>query len=151
MLAFIALIGGTGWWYYHLPTGFLPAEDQGYVLISAQLPDGASQERTRAVVKQLDTIFAAEPAIDNWLILGGLSILDGVSAPNAATAFAVFKDWDERQAPEQQQDAIVNKLRVELGKIHEAIVFPIVPPRDPRPRPSGRVPAADRGPRRGRA
>ena len=128
MLAFIALIGGTGWWYYHLPTGFLPAEDQGYVLISAQLPDGASQERTRAVVKQLDTIFAAEPAIDNWLILGGLSILDGVSAPNAATAFAVFKDWDERQAPEQQQDAIVNKLRVELGKIHEAIVFPIVPP-----------------------
>jgi len=128
MILFLALIGGTAWWYFSLPTGFLPTEDQGYVLVSVQLPDGASQQRTRAVVDQLDQIFAHEPAIDNWLVLGGLSILDGTTAPNAATAFAVFKDWDERQEPELMQDAIVGRLRGKMAGIDEAIIFPIVPP-----------------------
>jgi len=128
MILFLALIGGTAWWYFSLPTGFLPTEDQGYVLVSVQLPDGASQQRTRAVVDQLDQIFAHEPAIDNWLVLGGLSILDGTTAPNAATAFAVFKDWEERDAPELRQDAIVGRLRGKMAGIDEAIIFPIVPP-----------------------
>ena len=128
MLLFFALIAGTAWWYFSLPTGFLPTEDQGYVLVSVQLPDGASQERTRAVIDKLDKVFADETAIDNWLVLGGLSILDGTTAPNAATAFAVFKDWGERREPHLQQDAIVSRLRQEMSEFHEAIVFPIVPP-----------------------
>ena len=128
MLLFFGLIAGTGWWYFSLPTGFLPTEDQGYVLVSVQLPDGASQERTRAVVDKLDKVFANEPAIDNWLVLGGLSILDGTTAPNAATAFAVFKDWGERHDSKLKQEAIVARLRQEMGQLHEAVVFPIVPP-----------------------
>jgi len=128
MLLFFALIGGTAWWYFSLPTGFLPAEDQGYVLISVQLPDGASQARTREVVKKLDELFANEDTIDNWLVLGGLSILDGTAAPNAATAFAVFKNWDDRVAPEEQQDAIVARLTAGMSEIHEAVVFAMVPP-----------------------
>ena len=128
MLLFFGLIAGTAWWYFSLPTGFLPTEDQGYVLVSVQLPDGASQERTRAVVDKLDKVFANEPAIDNWLVLGGLSILDGTTAPNAATAFAVFKDWGERHDSQLKQEAIVARLRREMGQFHEAVVFPIVPP-----------------------
>jgi len=96
--------------------------------VSVQLPDGASQERTRAVVDKLDKVFANEPAIDNWLVLGGLSILDGTTAPNAATAFAVFKDWGERHDSKLKQEAIVARLRQEMGQLHEAVVFPIVPP-----------------------
>lgn len=128
MLVFFGLIGGTAWWYLSLPTGFLPTEDQGYIIVSVQLPDGASQDRTRAVVQKVDEIFGAEPAIDNWLLLGGLSILDGVNAPNSATAFAVFKDWSERLSPELRQDAIVARLAAQLGQIDEAVIFPIVPP-----------------------
>jgi HAE1 family hydrophobic/amphiphilic exporter-1 len=128
MLLFFALIAGTAWWYFSLPTGFLPTEDQGYVLVSVQLPDGASQERTRAVVNKLDKLFADEPAIDNWLILGGMSILDRTMAPNAATAFAVFKDWGERRDPELEQQAIVDRLGRQLREIHEANIFALVPP-----------------------
>jgi HAE1 family hydrophobic/amphiphilic exporter-1 len=128
MILFLGLIAGTAWWYFSLPTGFLPTEDQGYVLVSIQLPDGASQERTRAVINKLDKVFANEPAIDNWLVLGGLSILDGTTAPNAATAFAVFKDWGERHEPKLQQDAIVARLRSGMADIPEAVIFPIVPP-----------------------
>ncbi|MFO0912346.1 MAG: multidrug efflux RND transporter permease subunit [Pirellulales bacterium] len=128
MLAFAGLVAVTLWWYIALPKGFLPTEDQGYVLINVQLPDGASQGRTRAVVNQIDRILDEEPGVDNWLVLGGLSILDGTSAPNAATAFAVFKDWTGRHAPELQQEAIVGRLRGQMGKIVEANVFPIVPP-----------------------
>jgi HAE1 family hydrophobic/amphiphilic exporter-1 len=127
-LAFASLIVGAAWWYYTLPKGFLPTEDQGYVVVSVQLPDGASQARTREVVDQLDEILRNEPAVDNWLVLGGLSILDGTSAPNAATAFAVFKDWTVRHEPEMEQDAIVGRLAVQMGQITEANAFPIVPP-----------------------
>ncbi len=128
IVAFIGLLAVTGWWYSVLPTGFLPSEDQGYVMVNVQLPDGASQQRTREVIDKLDQVFADEPAIDNWLVLGGLSILSGTSAPNAATGFAVFKDWSERQDPELQQQAIVARLAKQMGAFDEAIIFPIVPP-----------------------
>lgn len=128
MLLFFGLISVTAWWYLRLPTGFLPTEDQGYIVVAIQLPDGASQERTRVVVDQIDQMFANDPAIENWLILGGFSLLDGTAAPNAATAFAVFKDWSERTAPELRQDAIVGRLAGQMAQIDEAIIFPIVPP-----------------------
>ncbi len=127
-LAFAGLLVGTAMWYQALPTGFLPTEDQGYILVSIQLPDGASQARTRALVAQVDEMFANEPGVDSWLVLGGLSILDGTAAPNAATAFAIFKDWSERETPDLQQAAIVGRLYGKMSQFHEAIVFPIVPP-----------------------
>ncbi len=52
MLLFVALVAGTGWWFSQLPTGFMPDEDQGYAIVGMQLPDAASQVRTRAVVRQ---------------------------------------------------------------------------------------------------
>ncbi len=51
-MLFVALAGFTGWWFVQLPTGFFPTEDQGYAMIGVQLPDAASQMRTRAVVEQ---------------------------------------------------------------------------------------------------
>ena len=128
LVAFAVLIGLTGWLYLALPTGFLPTEDQGYAVVSVQLPDAASQQRTRALVAQLDTIFAEEPGIANWSVLGGLSLLDGTTSPNAATVFIIFKDWDERRDPDLTQDAILNRLRAQFGRLQEAIVFPFVPP-----------------------
>ena len=128
MLLFLGLFGGTAYWYSSLPTGFLPTEDQGYVLVSVQLPDGASQDRTKAVVEKLDSVFEGELGIDNWLVLGGLSILDGTTAPNSATVFAVFKDWRERSETRLKLDAIVGRLRREFSQFTEAIIFPIVPP-----------------------
>jgi HAE1 family hydrophobic/amphiphilic exporter-1 len=128
LLLFGGLLVLTGWWYFTLPTGFLPTEDQGYAIVSVQLPDAASQQRTMEVIKRLDTMFAAEPGIANWSVLGGLSLLDGTSAPNAATVFIIFKPWEERRDPNLTQEAILGRLRKQFGTIQEAIVFPLVPP-----------------------
>ena len=54
MLVFVGLTAATGWWFTKLPTGFLPIEDQGYVIVGVQLPDAASQARTRAVVDRVE-------------------------------------------------------------------------------------------------
>jgi HAE1 family hydrophobic/amphiphilic exporter-1 len=128
VLLFIALAALTAWWYGRVPTGFLPTEDQGYILISVQLPDAASQQRTRDVMQKIDSMLAETPGVQDWITIGGLSLLDRSSASNAATLFVTFAPWDQRDAPELTQQAIVGQLAQRFAQIQEAIVFPFVPP-----------------------
>ena len=128
VLIFIVLLLVTGWWYTKTPTGFIPQEDQGYVLISVQLPEAASLERTEAVADKMNEVLKNTPGIDKWVVLGGLSILEGTRSSNAATAFASFKDWSERTTPELQQQAIVGRLMKELNSLGEPFVLVLVPP-----------------------
>jgi HAE1 family hydrophobic/amphiphilic exporter-1 len=128
IVVFIALIALTAWWYGRVPTGFLPTEDQGYILISVQLPDAASQQRTREVMKKIDDILADTPGVKDWITIGGLSLLDRSSASNSGTMFVTFEDWEERDTPELSQQAIVGGLSRRLSSIQEAIIFPFVPP-----------------------
>ncbi|HEX4411101.1 MAG TPA: multidrug efflux RND transporter permease subunit [Xanthobacteraceae bacterium] len=80
-----------------VPTGFLPIEDQGYVLVSVQLPDGAALSRTKAVLDQVTAIAGKDEAVDHVIAISGISVLDN-SAPlaNAGVAYVVLKDWSER-------------------------------------------------------
>ncbi len=128
MLAYLGLIALTAWWYVRVPTGFLPTEDQGYILVSIQLPDAASQERTRAILAKTDAILAATPAVETWTSIGGMSILEGSSAPNSATLFVTFVPWEKRLPRGDTLDAILGHLRSEFGKIREAVIFPFSPP-----------------------
>jgi len=131
LILFLGLIGLTWWFYQRTPKGFLPAEDQGYIIISVQLPDGASLDRTRDVVERLNRIFAAyqdKGAVKNWFVLGGLSIAEGTQSPNAATAFAAWTDWSVRKTPELSQDSLVSQLRADLGQLREAFTVVMVPP-----------------------
>ncbi|WP_020471808.1 efflux RND transporter permease subunit [Zavarzinella formosa] len=131
ILAFIAVGWFTGRQYQKIPTGFLPTEDEGYAIIAIQLPDSASLERTREVAERLNAICARykeNKAITHWFVLGGTSLLDGTAAPNGATAFVTWTDWEMRKTPEMQQQALVNQLQREFGDIREAFIFVIVPP-----------------------
>jgi hydrophobic/amphiphilic exporter-1 (mainly G- bacteria), HAE1 family len=80
-----------------VPTGFLPIEDQGYVLVSVQLPDGASLDRARRALDQVSTIAGKDPSVAQVIAISGISVLDN-SAPlaNAGVAYVVLKDWSER-------------------------------------------------------
>jgi HAE1 family hydrophobic/amphiphilic exporter-1 len=80
-----------------IPTGFLPIEDQGYVLVAVQLPDGASLARTKAALDQVSAIASKDEAVANVIAISGISVLDN-SAPlaNAGVAYVVLKDWSER-------------------------------------------------------
>jgi hydrophobic/amphiphilic exporter-1 (mainly G- bacteria), HAE1 family len=128
VVVFVALVVLTAWWYGRVPTGFLPTEDQGYILVSVQLPDAASQQRTRDVMKQIDDILADTPGVKDWITIGGLSLLDRSSASNSGTMFITFEDWGERETPELSQQAIVGSLAKRFSRIQEAIIFPFVPP-----------------------
>ena len=131
ILVFVGGVAFTGWQFTQVPTGFLPEEDQGYVLMGVQLPDAASLERTQEVLDKIDGILEDTPGIANWVSLGGFSILDGSATSNAATLFVVMKPWSERTTPETQQDAILAHLRRELGTLQECTAFPFVPPSVP--------------------
>ena len=121
------------WWHLQVPTGFLPAEDEGYALIAAQLPDGASLDRTREVTEKMNKVFARyrqEGKLENGFALGGLSLLDDTAAPNGATAFTAWTDWSKRTDPSMSQEALVADIQKELGGFRD--VFVIVPPSIPR-------------------
>jgi hydrophobic/amphiphilic exporter-1 (mainly G- bacteria), HAE1 family len=131
MLVFFGIFAFAGWWYQKTPTGFLPNEDQGYVLIAVQLPDAASLERTYEVTERMNKVFRKfkeNGTVENWFVLGGISMLDGTNAPNGATAFAAWTDWSQRTSPGTQQDALVKALQIEFAQMKEALIIVIVPP-----------------------
>jgi HAE1 family hydrophobic/amphiphilic exporter-1 len=128
LVVFAMLVAGTAWWYTRLPTGFIPTEDQGYILMAVQLPDASSQERTREVMSKIDEILAETEGVSSWITIGGLSLLDNSSAPNAGTVFASFDDFEERGEKGLTQDKIVGSIQMRLAGIREAVAFAFVPP-----------------------
>ncbi|MGM5057032.1 efflux RND transporter permease subunit [Rhizobium sp. 814_E9_N1_1] len=130
VIAAFALIGVAVWGLARLPTAFLPIEDQGYVLISAQLPDGASKERTDAVMEEVGKIAEATPGVDQVLTISGISVLDNnASLQNAGVAYVVLKDWDER-GKQKGQDllSIYQHLNSALQSLLAAKTLVVVPP-----------------------
>jgi HAE1 family hydrophobic/amphiphilic exporter-1 len=128
LLVFAGVVAFTAWWYNRIPTGFLPVEDQGYFITSVQLPDAASQERTREVVDKIDAIIAETPGVAHWFSIGGMSLLDGSTASNAATVFVRLTDWSERRDPSLSLNGIIGGMQRQFAQIPEAIVFAFAPP-----------------------
>ena len=112
-----------------LPSGFVPAEDQGLVLASIDLPDGASVERTDAVFRRAERFLAKVPAVSNVITLGSLNLLTGGYSSNTGTIIATLKPWDERKRGRDSADAVVAALQTELSSYPEGmgIVF-VLPP-----------------------
>ncbi len=128
MLAFVGLLALAFWWYTRVPTGFLPMEDQGYMFVAVQLPDAASQERTQAVMRNVDKILAETPGVADWITIGGLSLLDFSSAPNVGTLFVTLDPWSERLDRGLTLEAVLGQMRRRFGAIKECIILPFPPP-----------------------
>jgi hydrophobic/amphiphilic exporter-1 (mainly G- bacteria), HAE1 family len=118
------------WGLTRVPTAFLPNEDQGYVIVAAQLPDGASKERTDAVMQQITGIAKQTPGVDNIITVSGVSILDNFATlANAGVAFVVLKDWDVRLRQKGQDlRSIILTLNRSLQAVGQAMVFALPPP-----------------------
>ena len=96
-LVAFAIMGLAFWGLARVPTGFLPIEDQGYVLVSVQLPDGAALARTQATLDQVSTIARKDSAVAQVISIAGVSVLDNnATLANAGVAYVVLKDWSER-------------------------------------------------------
>ena len=126
----LILVGIAIWALTRVPTAFLPNEDQGYLIVAAQLPDGASKERTDAVLQRISTIARNIPGVDHVVTVSGVSILDNMATlANAGVAFVVFNDWDAR-LKEKGQDLLSIDLRLNgaLQGVPQAIAFALPPP-----------------------
>src|SRR5580692_8243045 len=103
VLLALVLAGAGGWGVARLPGAFIPNEDQGYLLIGVQLPDGASLERTGVALDQVSAIAQATPGVENVVALAGMSVLDSNSAlANAGVAYVILKDWGVRAGQKGQ-------------------------------------------------
>ena len=128
MVLAVGLAGITGWQFTQLPTGFLPTEDQGYLLVHVQLPDAASQERTGEVLDKIDSVVAQTEGVADWVIFGGFNLIDGTASSNTAIVFVTLTPWEERTTPELQQEAILGRLQRSFGQIQESIIYAFLPP-----------------------
>ena len=111
MIVFAALVGVTVWGYLALPNGFLPVEDQGYFIISLQLPDAASQARTKEVIDQVDQVVRATPGVQNVNAIVGMNVFDQTVSPNFAACYVTLKPWSQRTDPSQSLEGILGRLR----------------------------------------
>jgi hydrophobic/amphiphilic exporter-1 (mainly G- bacteria), HAE1 family len=124
----LTLIGLGAWGLYRVPTGFLPIEDQGYLLAVVQLPDGASLERTGKVINQVTEIAAKTPGVEHVVGISGVSALDNnASLANAGVAYIVLKHWAQRGAGQDLRSLVVG-LNQAMSGILEARVIILPPP-----------------------
>jgi HAE1 family hydrophobic/amphiphilic exporter-1 len=111
------------------PQSFLPSEDQGAIFAALRLPEGASINRTQAVVKQVEDIVKPVPGVEGVLSVVGLNFIDYVAASNQAFFVIRLKPYEDRTDPAQSADAIIARLRPQLAAIEGAIAFPFnLPP-----------------------
>ncbi len=106
-----------------LPASFLPDEDQGYFLTMVQLPDGASLQRTDAVLSKLEQYFLANPIIHSTDALAGQNFVFSTRGSNSATMFTPLVDWDQRKRPDQHAKALIGDAFKEFAKIPEALIL----------------------------
>jgi hydrophobic/amphiphilic exporter-1 (mainly G- bacteria), HAE1 family len=124
---FIAIVGSAGAIFAFHPSAFLPLEDQGYCLIIARLPAGASQPRMREVAASIDGVLKGMPGIKGWVTSGGYSDLDSANLANVITEYVMYEDFAKRPSA-LTQDAIVVNLQNKLQSIQKAAFSVLVPP-----------------------
>lgn len=112
--------------YMSLATSFLPDEDQGILLAQIQLPVGATDSRTQAVIKQFEDYILKQPEVEAMISISGLGM--GGNSQNTARAFIRLKDWDERGGPGQGAAAIAQRATLALASIGDADAFVMQPP-----------------------
>jgi hydrophobe/amphiphile efflux-1 (HAE1) family protein len=129
LVALIAVIVAAGWLFKVTPTGFLPAEDQGAIMVEAQLPEGASLNRSDAVVRRIEEISRETEGVAGVTSVVGYSIIDGLAKSNSALVVLMLKPFDERADPSLSANALIARLRGEFAAIREANAIPFnLPP-----------------------
>ena len=126
MVIYGVIIGCVVWMASRMPTAFLPAEDQGYLLANVQLPPGASTARTLAVMEQAEQYFLKEPAVAGIVSVMGFSFSG--NGQNGGLLFVPLKDWKERTTPETSSAGLAQKAMSLMATIRDAIVFTVNPP-----------------------
>jgi multidrug efflux pump subunit AcrB len=114
LVVYGGLLGLTWWGFTHTPTGFIPQQDKGYLLVNVQLPDAASVTRTKDVVEQIEQIALKTPGVKHAVAISGQSILLGANASNFGALYLMLDDFERRTEPELSGEAIAASLQDRL-------------------------------------
>lgn len=123
LLVYAAIVVSVVVLYARLPSSFLPEEDQGYFLTNIQLPVGATQERTLAVLKQVEEYYLNQPEVDSFITVAGFSF--NGQGQNCAFSFIRLKDWGERPGPLHKVQGVIGRAFMAFSRIKDAVVFPV--------------------------
>ena len=126
LLLFFAGLAAAGWEYQHVPTAFVPEEDQGFLMILVQAPQGASLSYTTDIEQKVSGVLGQDKDILGSFAVGGFSFSG--NAPNYGMVFCALQPYDQRRGPEHTADAIVGRLRQKLFMIPGALIVPLQPP-----------------------
>ena len=128
VMSALIVIGIAGYGLSRVPTGFIPIEDQGYLLAAVQLPDGAALDRTQRVLDSVSEMAGKTPGVEEVISIAGISALDSSSSlANAGVAYLILKDWSARGPGEDLRSLVVG-LNQKLAAIPEARILVIPPP-----------------------
>jgi hydrophobe/amphiphile efflux-1 (HAE1) family protein len=128
LISYVALLVFAGWFVQRLPTGFIPSLDRAILIISLQLPPGASLQRTDEVVRKATDILLAEPGVQYSNAFTGRNAATFTAATNAGLLFLVLDDFEDRHRRGLTIDKIAQSLRVKLAQIEEAQTLVFIPP-----------------------
>jgi multidrug efflux pump subunit AcrB len=123
LIVYGGLLALTWWSFTHTPTGFIPMQDKGYLLVNVQLPDAASLERTGRVMRRIETIAANTPGVKHTVAIAGQSLLLGANAPNFGAMYVMLDDFHRRTQPALAARAIADGLQARLhAEIPEGMI-----------------------------
>ncbi len=129
LVLYVGLLFLTGYSFKKVPSGFVPSQDKQYLVAFAQLPDGASLERTDEVVRKMGEIVAKHPGVETSLAFPGLSINGFTNSSNSGILFPMLKSFEDRKGkPRMTGPEIAADLQKQFGEIQDAFVAVFPPP-----------------------
>jgi hydrophobe/amphiphile efflux-1 (HAE1) family protein len=129
LLLYAGLLALTYWEFNRVPTGFIPQQDKGYLLLNVQLPDSASVERTRRVMAHIEAMARDTPGVEHTVGISGQSLILNANAPNLGSLYVMLKEFSERRSPDLSADSIAGTLRQRCRReVSGALVSVFGPP-----------------------
>jgi len=128
VIGFIVILGCVFFFFKIIPTSLVPEEDQGYLFVFANLPDGASLNRTQAVTDMVGPIIEKNSAVVSFVSMTGFSLLENLNRTTVGTYFVILKDWKYRTSAAMKSDGVLKYLYEKLYPIPEAMILPFNPP-----------------------
>jgi multidrug efflux pump len=125
---YAVIIAAVGWLFVHLPTSFLPTEDQGFLYVQVQTPPGATMERTGVVLATIQSYLAKEEAdtVESSFLVNGFNFAG--RGQNQGLAYVQLKDWSQRTGRALSADALIGRLNQRFTSYKDAVIIPINPP-----------------------
>lgn len=126
LVIYAAVIGAVWIMFTRLPASFIPSEDQGYMIVNVQLPPGATVNRTKQVMEQVEGFLLKQPEVQSMVAVMGFSFSG--QGQNAGLAFVTLKDWAEREGEQHTAQAVARRTFGAMMGVRDAFIFPLSPP-----------------------